>query len=305
MRFVLSTRVQLAVALLLAAALLWVSNARLRPITAQAKPQADAPELDIPPFPAEVLRPLSFGFASVIADVLFLEAVQIVGDRSFAAKLPAGSPMDRRLARLLDYATQLDPQFRGAYRFAGNAMPRQTPNGVIANVFETAQILERGVRERPDDWKISFELGYLQAFYLDETAQAAKTLAISARVPEAPSYLAFLATRLAAEGGELDYAEQMARTMLENATEDSTRAEWQRRLQDIAMERDLRAMDDAVRRFRAAHGRPPASLDELVAAGDLRSIPKEPHGGAWKIGPGGEPGSTAAPRLRQFHKGLK
>src|SRR4051812_5381606 len=38
-------------------------------------------DYDIPPFPATVVRPFSFGLRSVVADVMFLEAIQVYGGR--------------------------------------------------------------------------------------------------------------------------------------------------------------------------------------------------------------------------------
>jgi hypothetical protein len=295
-------RLGAAPAVLFAFLLLAAASGALRPWATSFRPPAEAPIFDIPAFPSEVTRPLSFGFRSVLADVMFLQAVQIVGDRAFSTSTAAGEAGDRRLARLLDYATELDPGFGGAYRFAGYAMPRHTSEGAMVNVLPAEQILQRGVRHRPDDWRISFALGFIQAFYLDELAQAAQNLALSARTKGAPAYLGLLSTRIAAEGGDLAFAERMARTMLEEASEESTRAEWETRLLDIRMERDLRALESAVKRFRARTGRVPASLHELVRAGDLPGLPHEPRGGRYELLPGGAVRSTAGTRLRLREK---
>jgi hypothetical protein len=196
---------------------------------------------------------------------------------------------------LLEYATDLDPKFRGAYRFAGYALPRATLDGRVANAVPTEQILQRGVRERPDDWQIAFVLGYVQAFDLFETQQAAAILAHAARLPGSPAYLGLLANRLTVQGGDLDSAEAMARTMAEQASEEKTKAEWQARLLDLRMERDIRAVEAAEKRFHTRNGRDPKSLAELVGAGDLASVPEEPHGKDYVI-EHGIVRSTAGPR---------
>jgi len=263
-------------------------------------PPAIETQLDIPPFPSEIMIPFSFGFRSVVADVMFLEAIQVMGSRPANQTLLQGAAADRQLARLLDYSTELDPRFAGAYRFAGYAMPRSTLDGRVANAVPTEQILERGVRERPEDWRISFLLGYVQAFYLGEFQRAAENLARAARIPGSPKYLGFLATRIAVEGGELDSAEQMAKTMVDEATEEQARSEWQARLVDLEMERRIRQIESAVRRFRARTGRAPASVEDLVRGGDLPKVPEEPHGQAFVI-ENGEVRSTAGPRPRLHH----
>jgi len=276
----------------------------LRTAAMRLAPPAVETQLDVPPFPAELIGPFSFGFSSVLSDAVFLEAIQLFGGRKSNLTLAEGAGDDRRLARLLEYATELDPKFRGAYRFAGYAMPRTTLDGKVANVIPTEQILSRGVRERPDDWQIAFLLGYLQAFYLGETQQAAANLAQAARIPGAPAYLGFLANRLTIQGGDLDAAEAMARTMAEQASEEKTQAEWRARLLDLRMERDIRNIEAAMKRFRARTGRAPTSVEELVKSGDLPllAVPVEPHGPGYEyVIENGVVRSTAGPRPILHH----
>src|SRR3954452_23687657 len=98
------------------------SAAALLPRASALRPPPVETQLDIPPVPADVLGPFSFGFRSAMADVLYLEAIQGLGANRTSVSLAEGAPGDRQLARLLEYATELDPRFAGAYRFAGYAM---------------------------------------------------------------------------------------------------------------------------------------------------------------------------------------
>ncbi len=278
------------------------SAAALRPRASALRPPPVETQLDIPPVPADVLGPFSFGFRSVLADVMFLEAIQVLGSNHSFMTLEGGAPYDRQLARLMQYATDLDPQFAGAYRFTGFALPRPTLDGHTANVIPAAQILERGVRERPDDWRIAFSLGYLQAFELGELPQAAENLAHAARIPGSPAYLGLLATRIEVEGGELDAAETMAQTMVAEATEEQTRKDWEARLLDIQMEREIRRIEAAARAFEQRTGRKPQSVQELVRGGELSAVPEEPHGKEYVI-ENGEVRSTAGPRPRLRRRG--
>jgi hypothetical protein len=257
---------------------------------------------DVPPFPPEVARPFSFGLRSVVADFAFLEAIQVYGGRKPSVTLEAGAHEDRLLAKLLAYATDLDPRFRGAYRFAGDALPRHTTDGKAAGVFSAQLLLKKGVVERPDDWRIHFMLGFIDSYYLEQHEDAARQFADAARIDGSPGYLGLLATRLASHAGDLSFAEQLARTMLAETTEEQTRAEWEKRLLDIDMERRARLIDAAVERFQLRTGQLPATLEALVTAGDLSSIPPEPHGGSYFIDSTGVVRSTAGERLRVRNK---
>jgi len=272
-------------ALILTFALCAAATAILRARIAALRSPPGASQFDIPALPAEVSRPFSFGFRSLTADLTFLEAIQVLGGIKGARTLAAGAADDRLLDRLLTYSTDLDPKFAGAYRFAGYAMPRHTLDGKVTNVLQAENILKKGARERPDDWRIPFELGFIQSYYLGHFNDAARNLAAAAQAEGAPTYLGLLATRAAADAGDLDFAEKMARVMAADASEESTRAEWDKRLIDLRMERDLRSIEAAIARYRARTGAPPPSLGE-------------PHGGRYELAKNGEPRSTAAERLR-------
>jgi hypothetical protein len=269
----------------------------LRESADRVRPPSPATTFDVPPFPADVARPLSFGFATLVADLSFLEAIQVHGGRRAKEPEPQQRAADRALARLLHYAVEMDRKYRLAYRFAGMALIRQTFDGKAYNVLAAEQILQQGVRERPDDWQIPFNLGFIQSFYLGHMAEASANLALAARLPSAPRYLGFLSTRLAADAGELSAARAMAEEMVGRASEESTREEWAGRLRDIEMEERARKIERAVKQYREATGRDARSLDELISAHILPAIPDEPHGGRFQL-KDGEVISTAADRLR-------
>ena len=270
-------------------------------ISAQKGLPADVDaEIDIPPIPGEVARALCFGFQSLLADFTLLEAIQILPQRHGDMPLEVAGPMDRRLFRLLDYSVEVDPKFAGAYRFAAAALPHETMDGKAYGVLNAVRILEKGLRERPDDWHMGFLLGFLQSYYLRDFPAAARSLSIAAQQPHAPAWVGLLATRLAAQGGDLQIATSLAEAMLAQATEESTRKEWQERVDELHMEADLRAIEEAARRYREAHGASPRSIQALVAGGYLASAPKEPHGGRYVLDPDGSARSTAASRLRAY-----
>jgi hypothetical protein len=254
--------------------------------------------LGAPLFPAEVARPFSFGLRSFFADFAFLQAIQIHGARKTSTTASAEAMNDRAMARLLDYTTELDPAFCGAYRFAGSALPRHTVDGKAMGVMAAEQLLQRGVRDCPNDWHVAFQLGFIESFYLGRMDKAAEAMAVASRNPKAPRYVAFLATRMAADAGAVDLGEKLAMAMEAQATEDSTREEWHARRLDLEMERHLREIEAAAQRYKDRAGAEPTSLDALVASHDLPNKPREPHGGTYKLFPDGQAASSAAPRLR-------
>ena len=283
-----------------AVAVLAVATALLRASSQRLAPPPVDELIDVPALPGEVARPLAFGFRTLLSDFTFLEAIQVFPQRKGDMPAPQAEVLDRRLQRLLEYSVELDPKFAGAYRFAGTALPHETVDGTALGVLGAVQLLEKGLRDRPDDWHMGFLLGFLQSYYLRDFAGGARSLAAAARQPGAPQYLGLLATRLAAEGGELKMATMLAETMLAQANEDETRRAWGERVAALYMERDLRAIEAAVARYRARSGAVPPSVHALVRSGDLGREPIEPHGGRYLIDPDGTVRSTGAERLRVF-----
>ncbi len=270
-------------------------------VSARFRAPADVDsEADIPPIPGEVARALTFGFRPLLADLTLLQAIQLLPQRNSNQPEAESASLDRRLVRLLEYSVEVDPSFAGAYHFAAAALPHETKDGRVFGVIDAVRILQRGLRERPDDWRMGFLLGFLQSYYLHEFAAAAHSFSVAAARPDAPAFLALLATRLAAQEGDLQLATSLAEAMLGQATEEETRKTWQDRVAALHMERDLRAIEEAVRRYREEKGRTPRSVQALVAAGLLPSAPREPHGGRYVIEADGTARSTASERLRAY-----
>jgi hypothetical protein len=92
--------------------------------------------------------------------------------------------------------------------------------------------------------------------------------------------------------------------MVEEATEEQARKDWEARLLDIRMERGIRRIETAARAFEQRMGRKPQSVQDLVRNGDLSAVPEEPHGKEYVI-ENGEVRSTSGPRPRLHHGGIR
>ncbi len=280
------------------AALAWGAATAARGRCEALRPSVADQGLTAPPIPAEVARPFTFGMRSAAADATFIEAIQIFGARR--GQTPAEALRDdAATAQLLNYTTDLDERFADGYWLAGTALPRHTIDNKAYGVLAAESILAKAVRLKVPDWRLPFMLGFIQSYYLGHMAEASANVALAASLPSAPKYLGLLATRLAADAGEMRTAEVMAETMAQSAADDDARADWARRLQEIKLERQLRRIETAARSFKERTGAWPQSLDTLVRAGGLAALPPPPDGGAYRLDPKtGEASSTGSKRLR-------
>lgn len=274
----------------------------LVPVLERHRPSEVDAILDAPLLPATAARLLSFGFRSAIADVTYLQAIQV-----FATPQKHDLSMEQLVRkglatyRLLDYTTNLDPHFAYAFVFAANAIPVEREDGSAANVEEAARLLERGVRESKPDWRIPFHLAFLRSAYLGDYAGAAEAMKVAVERKGGPPYLPLLATRLAAQGGAVETGLALAAAMRDNATDEKQREIFDNRVRLLELERDLRLIEKAAERFIATYGYRPASVDALLRARVLDRIPMEPFGGRYYYDPlTGQARSTAKGRMRVY-----
>jgi tetratricopeptide (TPR) repeat protein len=241
----------------------------------------------------EYLKPALLGYHHLGADILWLRLVQVIGKKRNSAD------EYEWMYHALDVLTTLDPQYAYAY-YAGGVIL-----GDIANRPDLSnRLLEKGVKANPQAWNIPFLLGYNYYFLLGDPAKGAEYIMWAARLPNGPSYLPGLATRMAAEAGSLDTALAFLQARLTDTNDPEMREVLASRMKEVIIERDLRLLESAVEAYRTQHRALPATITDLVAAGALPTLPQEPFGGDYRLDPktGSVSSSTHPERLRTFFK---
>jgi hypothetical protein len=232
----------------------------------------------------------TFGFRNVLADIVWLEAVQVAGDLKMTRR-----DYDR-LFDLLNVEANFDPKFDIPYLLGGLVLGESTDHAQKA-----LEVFERGKREYPADWRFPFYVGYTAYFSLGETETAGKAMAEAAHLPGSPAYLPGLASRMLSEAREPGAALAMLETIVRQENDPARRAVLERRIREVTVERDLQALERAVESYREKMGVVPRELSDLVRAGILSGIPKEPDGGRYLMDPGGKVRSDrVSERLRVF-----
>jgi tetratricopeptide (TPR) repeat protein len=232
----------------------------------------------------------AFGFRNVLADIVWLEAVQVMGNLEMT---PAEYD---RLFDLLNVEANFDPKFDIPYLLGGLVLG-ESPD----HAQKTLKVFERGKRQYPDDWKFPFYIGYTNYFSLGETEAAGKAMAEAARLPRSPAYLPGLASRMLSEARAPEAALKLLETIVRQESDPARRAVLERRIREVAVERDLQVLEEGVERYRDRTGAPPAELGDLVRFGILKTIPEEPNGGEYLLTSGGKVRSNrVSQRLRVF-----
>jgi tetratricopeptide (TPR) repeat protein len=223
---------------------------------------------------AEYLRPMSLGYANVLADVLWFRAISYFGghyrsDRTYPW-----------LAHMCDLVTDLDPRAEHVYRFAGVILPWEA-----GAADEGIRMLEKGTQTFPDSWLLHYWLGFNYYFFKSDFAKAAFHMHRAATLPGAHPNAARLAALLYKKEYDPDTALAFLGEMERNADSGQMREIVRRHMLEARLADDLERLADAVEAYRARHGRIPPSIDSLVEAQLLLEIPVEPFGGRYVIDP--------------------
>lgn len=237
----------------------------------------------------EYLRIASLGYRELVADILWIQAIQVMGERKVSET--AG----HWLYRALDIITTLDPKFVRVYEAGGLALTT-----LVVLPEESNRLLKKGAFHNPGEWKLPFLLGINYYFELYDDAEAAEYISEASRLPGAPQILSTLAANLYVSAKSPQQAVDLLSAVYQNTTDENARQLLEQRLKIVIVERDLQFLEQAIERYRDLHGRFPDQIDDLVGSGLLRKLPIEPSGGRYLYDP--RTGSVSSSELPERPK---
>ena len=237
----------------------------------------------------EYLKPALLGYHHLGADALWLRLVQVIGKKKNT------TDEFNWIYHALDVITTLDPHYAYAYYVGGIVL---TDVGIRPDLSN--RLLEKGHGENPNVWNIPFLLGYNYYFLLGDPVKGAEYIGRASRIPGRPAYLPGLATRMYAEAGNPDVALSFLEALWKETTDPQMREMLESRAKEVIIERDIRAIESAMKQFRSVYKKLPARLQELVKTGYLAHMPQEPFGGIYQLDPetGTVTSSTHPKRLK-------
>jgi hypothetical protein len=124
------------------------------------------------------VREASLGQQASAADLAWIRALQYYGEHKRTDRVFT------YLDHIFRILTDLDPEFANAYIFGGLVMAQD------AEMVEPGlRLLEKGVRNNPGNWELTFETGFAHYVAARDYRKAAMYFALAARHPEAPEYV--------------------------------------------------------------------------------------------------------------------
>lgn len=241
-----------------------------------------------------VVKLLGRSHIDFVADLFWIRMANMAGNAAtvdeFAALIPIGNLI-----------ADLAPHFKYPYYLGGVMAPyRHYKRGGLStyeNVEGAHALMSRGVKNVPDYVRLFVQKAYTELEMMKDPAMAGATLLEAAKIPDSPSFLPGLATRVLASAGKFDEARVFAESMA-SSDDPQLKADFEFRLKQIDLEKVLVAVESAKKSFTDAQGRAPTGVEELLTAGYLTQPPVDPFGGVIELTEEGARSSVESRRLK-------
>jgi len=219
-----------------------------------------------------LLKALSLEYAPLIAELYWTRVVQYYGNKhaSQQANLELLWP-------LLDVTTTLDPHLTVAYRFGSMFLSEPPPDG--AGMPQRAiELMQRGIRENPNNWRFYEDLGFIYYFELKDYPKAAQAFLEGSTQPGAMVWMKAFAARIS-EKGETQETSVLLWSEIYNSTSDpSIKRNAQIHLQLLRARGDCEQLDKIAAEYEKRTGQHPRNMRDLVNAGLLPGQPADAEG---------------------------
>lgn len=258
-----------------------VSGSRL------ARVAAPTPEHELLYLPnGRLLKLLSLGQAPLLADVVYLWAIQHYSDYERTDRYAW-------VEHVFDgVITELDPCYVDAYWLGGLILILEA-----GDLEAGLRLLDKGARNNPREWILPYLAGW-ECYRAGQKDRAQSYFARATAVPGAPAILPRVIAGIEAQKGNLRQAIALWEEILADpGSAEATRAIAARRIRELRGKADVADLEAAIERFRNDNGRSPRRLEELLARSYIDALPVDPAGRPYGYDPRTGTVSSSAARV--------
>lgn len=224
-----------------------------------------------------LLKKLSLGYDSLLADIYWTRAVQYYGGVVAAH----GKNLDL-LWPLLDITTTLDPHLIVAYRFGAVFLSEAFPRG-LGRADLAVQLVKRGAAANPEEWRLYTDMGFLYYWFLHDYADATSAYLAAAKIPNSPYWVPIMAARMS-EGGDQLGTSQLLWSQIYQTTDNPTiKSQALRHLKGLKALQVEGEIDQITAEYQKRFGHLPTSMNELLDAGMIKRLPLDPDGYPYRL----------------------
>ena len=225
-----------------------------------------------------MLKRLSLGYDSLLADIYWTRAIQYFGERT---RRP-GANFDL-LAPLLDITTTLDPKLIVAYRFGAIFLSEPEPAGA-GRPDAAVGLVKNGIAANPDEWRLYQDLGFLYSIHLKDYQKASQAYLEGSKNPQAQIWMKVMAARVAESGDAIETSKLIWEEVYASTQDALIHRSALGHIQALDAEADLRRLNESSETFRIKFGKYPLTIRQLQDAGLVGERLQDPAGYPYVMG---------------------
>ncbi|MFI5097935.1 MAG: hypothetical protein ACHQT6_08195 [Candidatus Acidiferrales bacterium] len=230
----------------------------------------------------KLIKRMSLEYAPLVGAMYWTRAVQYYGEKHRLQQKNL-----KLLWPLLDITTTLDPDLIVAYRFGSTFLSDAPPRGA-GDPEHAVELLRRGVMANPDYWRFYQDMGNVYYFDKKDYARAAEAFAEGAKNPQAAIWMKVMAAKIAADGESLETSYFLWRDIYQTAKEPQIKKNAGLHLRLVKVDLDLRELNRLADEYESRTGRRATKMSQLVQAGLLSQLPRDPDGYPYVLGESGK-----------------
>lgn len=266
--------------ILIAAFLSYYSSKQLFSIRSEQRESLEGVSL-IPP---QVVSAAAMEFKGITADYILLRVMTYLGSHLLARTEP-GSDAWRHVHHLLQQVTTLDPDFWDPYVLAETMLVMHA--GLVK---EGNQLLEQAAANLPENYRPLFFLWY-NKYYIEQDIESAERYLYEAiQKPDAPTYLAGIASRMSLINRRVDASILALSELMKETSNQLYREYLKKRIITIQI---IDHLEKAIEQYKKQYNETPKDLELLVEKQLIKAIPPDPYGGKFYITPNGRVYTTS------------
>ncbi len=214
----------------------------------------------------KALKFATFGYSSVFADLIYLWAIQYYSDYSIPDRF-------KYLDHIFSIISDLDPRYRDPYEIGALIAAAEAQDIHLA-----LKILDRGLEKNPNQWIFPFEAGSFAQMSAKDFSLARAYYKKAMDIKGSPDLIKRLYANAAFKTMDFKTSWETWLEVYNTAKEDWIKKIASNHLYQVKAAVDIRAIEQALAKFKEKYGHNPADLNQLVEIGSLPTLPKDMDG---------------------------